>query len=58
MVRSQPWQSKFVNSKELAYIKGQDQGTDSKSQEFGDMGWLDKLIKLRDVKPLDTNKKF
>ncbi len=57
MVRSQPWQSKFVNSKELAYIKGQDQGTDSKSQEFGDMGWLDKLIKLRDVKPLDTNKK-
>lgn len=55
-VRSRPEDSAKVNEAELAYIRHN--ATDaSTAADFKSMGWLDKLIRLRDVPALDTNGK-
>lgn len=56
--RTHPRQSRQVNAAELAHITDADAGEAQKKADFGDMGWLDRLIRLRDEKPLDTNGKI
>lgn len=53
--RTHPGQSRCVNAAELARITSTDTGGTEKRVDFGDMGWIDRLIRLRDEKPLDTN---
>lgn len=56
IVRNRPEQSKRVNAAEIAHIY--DTSTDpSKKTEFRPMGRLDRLIRLKDVETMDTNRK-
>ncbi len=55
LVRNRPEQSSRVNAAEVAHIY--DKSTDGKKAEFRSMGALDKIIRLKDVEPLDTNGK-
>lgn len=56
VVRSRPEQSKHVNKAELAYIRGgADRETSTGQVDFGHMGWIDKLIRLRRGKVLSGN---
>ncbi len=57
VVRSHPKDSKHVNDRELAYIQDVDATAEKKLSDFGDMGWLDRLIRLRSLPALDTNRK-
>lgn len=55
VVRSKPEQSRHVNAAELAHIRGTESSTSAPRRAFGDMGWLDRLIRLTDALPLGTN---
>lgn len=54
-VRSYPHESRFANKAEVDYINTDRGG--SKKADFGDMGWIDRLIRLRSIPALDTNRK-
>lgn len=53
VVRNRPEESTRVNQAEVAHIY--DKTVDATRTEFTSMGWLDKLIRLRDVEKLETN---
>ena len=53
VVRNRPEQSKRVNAAEVAHIY--DATPAAKQTDFRPMGWLDKLIRLKDVDKLETN---
>lgn len=55
-VRTHPRESRFTNDAEVEYISTVRQDS-SQEIEFGDMGWIDRVIRLRDVPALDDNKK-
>ena len=56
LVADQPAESRFVNGAELACITGEGGGNNSRSQGAASrpIPWLDKLIRVRDEKVLDT----
>jgi sugar phosphate permease len=56
VVRSHPWQSKHVNKAELDHIKGDSGSAAAAAQDFGDMGILDRIIRLTKAKPFSTNR--
>ncbi|MCI1935991.1 MAG: MFS transporter [Bifidobacteriaceae bacterium] len=56
VVRSHPWQSKHVNKAELEHITGDAAQGKGTARDFGNMGVLDKIIRLKSLKPLQTNK--
>lgn len=47
VIRSRPEQSKHVNQAETDYIHEVGAQTEAKSSDFGDMGWIDKIIRLK-----------
>jgi len=53
VVRNRPEQSKHVNAAELAHIT--DTASTGRKIEFRSMGWLDRLIRLKDVRTMDSN---
>ncbi|MGC3995629.1 MAG: MFS transporter [Propionicimonas sp.] len=53
IVRNRPEQHPRVNAAEVAHIY--DTTVEAKKVEFRPMGWLDKLIRLKDVDKLETN---
>lgn len=55
LVRTHPRQSRHVNAAELALIEN-GQSAKAEAADFGSMGALDKLIRLRSQSPLNTNK--
>ncbi|MDY3679304.1 MAG: MFS transporter [Actinomyces urogenitalis] len=54
-VRTHPSESRFTNDAEVTYISTNTGGT--REVEFGDMGWIDRVIRLRSVPALDSNGK-
>ena len=55
-VRSKPEESRHVNAGELALIRSDDANQPAaKVRDFGDMGWIDRLIRLKDAAPLVSN---
>lgn len=55
IVRTNPADSKFVNKAELEYIQQTEEGKENKKVEYKSFGFLDKLIRLKDVKKLSSN---
>lgn len=56
VVRSRPEEHKSVNKAELDYIR-HNAADAATASDFKSMGWLDKVIRLRDVPALDSNGK-
>lgn len=57
MVRNKPEESRFVNAQEVAYIREESTAvTQSAQQETLKYGWLDKLIRTKQVEELTTSK--
>lgn len=54
-VRTHPRESRFTNDAEVAYISTNTGG--AREIDFGDMGWIDRVIRLRSVPALDNNSK-
>ncbi|MCI7456122.1 MFS transporter [Actinomyces urogenitalis] len=54
-VRTHPRESRFTNDAEIAYISTNTGG--AREIDFGDMGWIDRVIRLRSVPALDNNSK-
>ena len=55
VVRTNPADSKFVNKAELEYIQQKEEGKESKQIEYKSFGFLDKFIRLKNVKKLSNN---
>lgn len=56
-VHSKPEESPHTNEAEVAYIRSSKGGASKAKADFGDMGWLDRVIRVRRVGLLDTDKK-
>ncbi len=56
LVRSHPSQSRFTNAAELEHITSS-APAGRRERPFGDMGWIDRVIRLRTLPSLDTNRK-
>ncbi|PWG60806.1 MFS transporter [Bifidobacterium catulorum] len=55
VIRSKPSESRHVNEAELKHITGDDANSASAVQDFGDMGLLDRIIRLKSGEPLKKN---
>lgn len=55
VVRSHPRESGHVNKAELEYIEGDKNGSKTTAVDFGNMGWIDKAIRLRQGRRLRRN---